>query len=502
MVTRVEIPSFHKSLPLNETLTRHMFEELNKDLFQSALDALQNLLDENSLKPTDINDVVFTGGSSYIPLLRSQLETIFNKKHALKMAAEAVVAGAAMQAALMSGILDNEWYSPVEVHPLSLGIVLPPPVYMSPSSAFVRTAEKKLTEFTIVPTRKSVKVMVPGDQGAGSKVVIKVIEGERLHAKDNRIVGELDITSILSAPSSVDQAEVLDLTMELDSKVGEDARDNRLVDSLASDGDKHWDVEYPLMQQYTKIVDLQSFALAAKNEALTKMVLPEAVRGLDDSMRKVLKAAESALAWRLDEESIVSPIDQIEDAKFNVERIRNSFTEAYLILTTMSDSDDTEASAFDAVSPGSDLDSLIDSFERMVDEHPEDSETRATLLSSLAKFYYQRFALGEDDTDLNNAIEAFQEADEISKDETNRASSLGILGQLLHRSTRTGEVSDIDAAIDVLRVVIDIDTDPQTRPSYLGSLGQSLRDKYNKSGGRCHLEEAIQRTKEAAQTSA
>ncbi|KAK7978782.1 ER Hsp70 chaperone BiP [Apiospora saccharicola] len=44
MVTRVEIPSFHKSLPLNETLTRHMFEELNKDLFQSALDALQNLL--------------------------------------------------------------------------------------------------------------------------------------------------------------------------------------------------------------------------------------------------------------------------------------------------------------------------------------------------------------------------------------------------------------------------------------------------------------------------
>ncbi|KAK7978781.1 chaperone DnaK [Apiospora saccharicola] len=135
------------------------------------------------------------------------------------MAAEAVVAGAAMQAALMSGILDNEWYSPVEVHPLSLGIVLPPPVYMSPSSAF-EVADgltlRVIPKFTIVPTRKSVKVMVPGDQGAGSKVVIKVIEGERLHAKDNRIVGELDITSILSAPSSVDQAEVLDLTMELD----------------------------------------------------------------------------------------------------------------------------------------------------------------------------------------------------------------------------------------------------------------------------------------------
>ncbi|KAK8135102.1 CHAT domain-containing protein [Apiospora sp. TS-2023a] len=169
----------------------------------------------------------------------------------------------------------------------------------------------------------------------------------------------------------------------------------------------------------------------------------------------------------------------------------------------MSDSDDTDDSAFYVVNPGSDMDSSIDKLERMVDEHPEDSETRATLLSFLADYYYQRFAQGGEDTDLDNAIEALQEADEISTDETNRASRLGTLGQrLYHRSTRTGEVSDIDAAVDALRVVIDIDTDPPTRASYLGSLGQSLRDKYNKSGGRCHLEEAIQRTREAAQTSA
>ncbi|KAK8005865.1 heat shock 70 kDa protein [Apiospora marii] len=333
MSTRIEIPDFYKSLSLNETLTRAKFEELNKDLFESTLEALQTSLDKTKLKPNEIDDVIFSGGSSFIPKMRFDLEMFFNKKHQWKIADEAVVTGAAIYGALLSGHEDSGG-CPVDVHPLSIGIETADGVTF-----------RVIPKFTAIPTRKSVKIMAPRRQGEESKVIVNVIEGERFYARNNRLLGELDITSILSPTDSAEPADVLSLAMELDAngilevialnpatkketrrrrasqtRAYDDARDNQLVESMLSDGEKHADVEYPLMQQYTKIVDLQSFALAVKKEVLAKTVLPEAARE-NGSMRQVLKAAEAALAWRLDKESIVSPLDQIEEAKFTVERI-------------------------------------------------------------------------------------------------------------------------------------------------------------------------------------
>ncbi|KAK8135101.1 78 KDA glucose-regulated protein-like protein precursor [Apiospora sp. TS-2023a] len=320
MVTRIEIPSFHKSLPLNESLTRHKFEELNKDLFQSSLDALQTLLDEAKLKPADIDDVIFTGGSSYVPRLRFQLEMFFNKKYASKLAGDAVVAGAAIQGAVLFGYADEDMGCPMDIHPLSIGIVMT----LLPLGPF-RDGETKANRFTAVPTRKIVKIMAPRDQGEGSKVVINVAEGERLHAKDNLIVGgagyrrhsiavqlcrpkrglgshhgtrrecQQQANGILAViafnPANKKETRIAIVDFMLtwwrtsQSKVYDDAHDNQLVESLLLDGEKHWDIEYPLMQQYTKIVDLQSFALAAKEAVLGRMILPEAVGGRADSMR-------------------------------------------------------------------------------------------------------------------------------------------------------------------------------------------------------------------------
>ncbi|KAK8093411.1 CHAT domain-containing protein [Apiospora hydei] len=149
-----------------------------------------------------------------------------------------------------------------------------------------------------------------------------------------------------------------------------------------------------------------------------------------------------------------------------------------------------------------DLDDAIDQLERMVDEHEEDSETRATLLFFLAQHYFQRYAQEGERSDLDDAVDALKEADEISTDETNRAARSGMLGRLLHhRFTKYEELSDLDDAVDALKVAIDLHTDQPSRASYLESLGQALRDKYNNSGERSHLEEGIQSSREAVQIS-
>ncbi|KAK7949325.1 uncharacterized protein PG986_010211 [Apiospora aurea] len=149
-----------------------------------------------------------------------------------------------------------------------------------------------------------------------------------------------------------------------------------------------------------------------------------------------------------------------------------------------------------------DLDDAIDQLERMVDEHEEDSETRATLLFFLAQHYFQRYAQEGERSDLDDAVAALKEADEISTDETNRAARSGMLGRLLHhRFTNYEEPSDLDDSVDALKVAIDLHTDQPSRASYLESLGQALRDKYNTFGERSHLEEGIESSREAVQIS-
>ncbi|KAK7949324.1 Hsp70 chaperone BiP/Kar2 [Apiospora aurea] len=319
MFARIEIPDFYGTIPLNETVTRAKFEDLNKDLYMMGIgreptDVVPES-EDLKLKPADIDDVIFSGGSSHVrkvnihlfrvlilvkrsadhlKKLSFQLDMFFDKKHAVGIADEAVVKGAAIQGAFLSGYSESMG-QPVDIHPLTIGV----------ESADGLTVPV-IRKFTIIPTRKSVKVMAARYHGEESKVVVNVIEGERLRAKDNRLVGELDITGILSPFSSANHTDYFNLSMEIDAngvlaviaynpateketrivaaQPSDDARDSRLVESLVQDGEKHRDFEGPLMEQYKQMVDLESFALAVKKDALAKMVLPKAARGQDESM--------------------------------------------------------------------------------------------------------------------------------------------------------------------------------------------------------------------------
>ncbi|KAK7979915.1 hypothetical protein PG989_012372 [Apiospora arundinis] len=313
MVTRVEIPGFHGHLALNETVTRAKFEELNMDLFQSALKPLKPLLDEANFTIADIDHVFFSGGSSHIPKLRFLLEEFFaGKKLPTMYTDDNVIVGTAMQAALFYD--EPPMGCPVE-ETAGKGYSLP-----------------VIRSNTIVPTRKSISVKT---SGLGN--LIKIMHGERLYAKDNRLLGALDVSSISN------KAETLLVSMELDANgilfvkvenratkkqvrtvlpgASDNARDIGLIESMQQDGDEHWDIERPQMDKYKALVDLSSFAKAVEDVVYAKLLSPEADRSKDASNMQVLAVANSASRYAAQEDTAHYTLEQIADKKLGLEKI-------------------------------------------------------------------------------------------------------------------------------------------------------------------------------------
>ncbi|KAK6844405.1 glucose-regulated protein [Apiospora arundinis] len=321
MVTRVEIPGFHGHLALNETVTRAKFEELNMNLFQSALKPLKPLLDDANFTIADIDHVFFSGGSSHIPKLRFLLEEFFaGKKLPTMYTDDNVIVGTAVQAALFYD--EPAMGCPVEVHPLSIGIETAGKGYSLPV----------IRSNTIVPTRKSISV-----KASGLGNLIKITHGERLYAKDNRFLGVLDVSNIS------DEAETLLLSMDLDAngildvkvenretkkqvrtvltEASDNARDIGLIESMQQDGDEHWDIERPQMDKYKALVDLSSFAEAVEHVVWAKLLLPEASRGKDAPMMQVLAAANSASRYAAQDDTAHYTLEKIADKKLGLEKI-------------------------------------------------------------------------------------------------------------------------------------------------------------------------------------
>ncbi|KAK8129192.1 hypothetical protein PG999_001572 [Apiospora kogelbergensis] len=326
MSVRVEIPDLYQGLVLHDVVTRAKFEELNMDLFQSAIKSLQIVLDNTKLKPADIDDVIFIGGSSRIPKvivylsvartialvadilsqLRSQLEEFFGGKKPSTWADEAVITGLAMNAAVINGYYEHDTGCVVDVNPLSIGI----------ETALDRFTLPVIPRHSVIPTRKTVNIRI-----SKTSKIIKIIEGERLRAGDNRLIGELDVSSI----SPQGKADHLQLAMELDKPnerlVPLLPSDMPLIESILLDADKHWDIERPQLESYKALVDLEYFAEAVSKDARAKLALPKASRGEDESMRKVLAAADEALEFAHQGNTARYTSEQIADARSRLDKI-------------------------------------------------------------------------------------------------------------------------------------------------------------------------------------
>ncbi|MEO6153427.1 MAG: molecular chaperone DnaK [Croceibacterium sp.] len=187
-------------LHLVETVTRSDLEKMVASLIERTKEPMKKALADAGLKAGDIDDVVMVGGMTRMPRVREVVKEFFGKEPHVGVNPDEVVAmGAAIQAGVLQGDVKDVLL--LDVTPLSLGIE-------TLGGVFTRMIDRNTT----IPTKKSqVYSTAEDNQGA---VTIRVFQGEREMAADNKMLGQFDLVGIPSAPRGVPQIEV---TFDIDA---------------------------------------------------------------------------------------------------------------------------------------------------------------------------------------------------------------------------------------------------------------------------------------------
>ncbi|HLJ75075.1 MAG TPA: molecular chaperone DnaK [Thermoanaerobaculia bacterium] len=185
---------------LNMALTRAKFEQLVGDIIQKTMGPVKQALTDAGVDPKKIDEVVLVGGSTRIPMVQKLVQDYFGKEpHKGVNPDEVVAVGAAIQGGVLGGDVKDVLL--LDVTPLSLGI-----------ETLGGVATKLIERNTTIPTRKSEIFSTAADNQ--TSVEIKVLQGEREMARDNKLLGVFHLVGLPPAPRGMPQIEV---TFDIDA---------------------------------------------------------------------------------------------------------------------------------------------------------------------------------------------------------------------------------------------------------------------------------------------
>ena len=185
---------------LTMKLTRAKFEALVEDLVQKTIEPCRQAMKDAGLSAAEINEVVLVGGMTRMPKVQEVVKQLFGKEpHKGVNPDEVVAVGAAIQAGVLQGDVKDVLL--LDVTPLSLGIE-------TLGGVFTRLIDRNTT----IPTKKS-QVFSTAEDGQ-TAVTIRVFQGEREMAADNKMLGQFDLIGLPAAPRGVPQIEV---TFDIDA---------------------------------------------------------------------------------------------------------------------------------------------------------------------------------------------------------------------------------------------------------------------------------------------
>ncbi|KAI9143894.1 heat shock protein 70 family [Paraphysoderma sedebokerense] len=294
---------------INKKLTRSQFESLTKSLMDRTIEPCKKAMKDAGVKTSDINEVILVGGMSRVPKVQEIVKGLFGRDPSKSVNPdEAVAIGAAVQGGVLAGDVTDLLL--LDVTPLSLGIE-------TLGGVFTRLINRNTT----IPTKKSQVFSTAAD--GQTQVEIRVYQGERELVRDNKMLGQFNLTGIPPAPKGVPQIEVT-FDIDADGIVNVGAKDratnrDQSITITASSGLSDSEIEKMITEaeQHAEDDKKRRDAIEARNHA--DSVLAETEKAMSDFKEQIDKTEADNLT-----EKIKSAREKIAEEDADPEEIKKA----------------------------------------------------------------------------------------------------------------------------------------------------------------------------------